>query len=57
MALYFNRVHNHSHTAVTVGVEDPKLQIRGGGGRGGEAGHPDPGINSFKKLKIRFVKY
>ena len=44
MALYFNRVHNHSHTAVTVG-------------RVGEAGHPDPGINSFKKLKIRFVKY
>ena len=35
MALYFNRVHNHSHTAVTVGVEDPKLQIRGGGGGGG----------------------
>ena len=57
MALYFNRVHNHSHTAVTVGVEDPKLQIRGGGEGGGEAGHPDPGINSFKKLKIRFVKY
>ena len=56
MALYFNRVHNHSHTAVTVGVEDPKLQIRGGG-RVGEAGHPDRGINSFKKLKIRFVKY
>ena len=35
MALYFNRVHNHSHIAVTVGVEDPKLQIRGGGGGGG----------------------
>ena len=57
MALYFNRVHNHSHTAVTVGVEDPKRQLRGGGGRVGEAGHPDPGINSFKKLKIRFLKY
>ena len=37
MALYFNRVrtHNHSHPAVTVGVEDPELQIRGEGGRGG----------------------
>ena len=57
MALYVNRVHNHSHTAVTVGGEVPELQIRGGGGRVGEAGHPDPGINSFKKLKIRFVIY
>ena len=56
MALYFNRVHNHSHTAVTVGGEVPELQIKGGG-RVGEAGHPDPGINSFKKLKIRFVIY
>ena len=36
MALYFNRVHNHSLTAVTVGVEDPKLQIRGGGEGGGD---------------------
>ena len=23
----------------------------------GEAGHPDPEIKSFKKLKIKFVKY
>ena len=51
MALYFNRVHNHSHTVVTVAVSDPDLQIRGG------AGHPDPEINFFKKLKIKFVKY
>lgn len=35
MALYFNRVHNHSHTAVTVGGEVPELQIRGGGEGGG----------------------
>ena len=51
MALYFNRVHNHSHTVVTVAVVDPDLQIRG------RVGHLDPEINSFVKLKTKFVNY